>query len=409
MALILVHILSVLLVLALLTHGNAIQLVQPFATPFVTYKDYDPENSPTRAGPENVQNLEEGRGDMFMHYMPDYNIVLCTCAKCGSTSLYEYAYELAFGKSWASTYNDTMPWAQDVLSERWENKIIIVNDTTEQDRIMETAYSFAVIRDPKERLISAWKSKLACDASYGVDVEDRSYFVHDENGISWPRGFVFGFQKIYGAEENISCLDFRMFLNGLVDIHLLGRSKFLDRHFLPQDEGCFSRHPASMWSRVTTISSQEAFDELAEQMGAQPLPMFWTHKSEKKISLADNVLDEMDFFTAKEYAMLGPYLPEGYGSRSATGEYLIQGRHTTKMVSAAIVSGNCSCAEGEKILDVDSCKAAAQYLGVTFNKNVRLEAHSNGCARLPDGIYFNDHPTGGCSDFDHAVCSIPGE
>lgn len=312
--------------LSLVTHTWALLLVGPTSPPTVTYKDYDLENSPTRAGPDNVVNLAEGRDDMFLRYIPDKNVVLCACAKCGTTSLFQYAYELAFGKSWVSMYNETEPWPQEVLSERWDNKMRIVNETAEQDQIMKSAYSIAVIRDPKERLISAWKSKLACDDSYGVDSHDRSYFVHDSNHTAWPRGFVFGFQKLYGAEENITCLTLPMFVDGLLAIKSLGRSKYLDRHFLPQDEGCFLEYPAEKWSRVAPISYQGAFDELSEKMGSKSKPMLWTHASTQVVYVSEEVSHKLDLVTEDEYKMLAPYLSTGYTSPVSSGYYFTSAR-----------------------------------------------------------------------------------
>merc|ERR1719235_1030761 len=124
-----------------------------------------PAASRTRLDVHNVSLPEESGSQMFMTYVPDKNMVLCACAKCGSTAFFKYFYQLEMGKPWE--YGDTRPYAQDTGSARWQERIVHINDTAKQEQIMKTAYSFALIRDPKERIISAWKSKIACDESYG--------------------------------------------------------------------------------------------------------------------------------------------------------------------------------------------------------------------------------------------------
>lgn len=74
-------------------------------------------------------------------------------------------------------------------------------------------------------------------------------------------------------------------------------------------------------------------------------------------------------------------------------------------VTTYAVSSSCACSVGEKILEVDSCKAAASDLGVAFRKTVTWKVHATGCVSRPNGLFFNDHATGGCTNFAKAVCS----
>lgn len=258
---------------------------------------------------------------MFMFYIPDHNVVFCGCAKCGTTSFYRYLYQLQFGKSWE--YGDTAPYVQDLLSERWQGKIVNISSEKRQRKIMSSAYSFALVRDPKERLLSSWKSKIACNNEYGVDTHDRSYFVHDQNHTAWPRGFVFGVQRLYGAEENFTCLDLPTFVNALGEIKKWSRTKYLDHHFLPQHEGCFYKYPPSSWSRLATISQQDAFDELAQQMGADTMEMISSHESTKDVSLTPELEEKVDSVVKEDYEMLRSYLPNSYASRVCICQFAI--------------------------------------------------------------------------------------
>ena len=91
----------------------------------------------------------------FLHFDEERTVTLCTCAKCGSTSLYQTLYSILHGKSW--DFNDP-PWVQRLdYSQRWTN--VNASRTT---RWNTTNDSIAFVRDPKERIISAWKSKVGC-------------------------------------------------------------------------------------------------------------------------------------------------------------------------------------------------------------------------------------------------------
>ena len=93
----------------------------------------------------------------YFQYLPDANVALCSCLKCGSTSFFALAYKTLFGKEWPY---QGRPWVQEVYSDRWEGKVTTISvDEMKKKNVT----SIALLRDPKERLISAWKSKVACD------------------------------------------------------------------------------------------------------------------------------------------------------------------------------------------------------------------------------------------------------
>merc|ERR1712183_28610 len=139
-----------------------------------------------------------------------------------------------------------------------------MGDQKNQDVIMNKAFSFALIRDPKERIVSSWKSRIACE-NWAVDLYDRSHYDGHQHQY---KGFVSHIQRLRGADENITCMPLDMFVEALLDIKKLGRSANLDRHFLAQDLGCFYRFPPERWSKVTTITAPDAFVELAGRLGS---------------------------------------------------------------------------------------------------------------------------------------------
>lgn len=262
-----------------------------------------------------VERLEaetsEEQKDLFMRYSEKLNLVVCSCAKCGSTSMYKYMYAKLFGQAWP--YRN-WPWMQDVWTDRWNYLFALYDNPDEQRTVMERndTFSFALIRDPKERLISAWKSKAACEEElYDSDTgEGREHLLQN---LVELQGLP--------ASEAPTCLSLRDFVESLHTIHTLGKERYLDRHVLPQNLGCFNRFPPGQWSKVTTVSNSTGFAQLSETLGTQneELPKN-DHFSTATVEVTPEVADMLDTITADEYAELGPYLAEP--SRVTSGSYV---------------------------------------------------------------------------------------
>jgi len=252
--------------------------------------------------------LPNSQGDIFMHYMPDQNLVVCGCGKCGTSSMYEYIYNKSFGHEFE--YTDE-PWVQEVESDRWKGKFQHITDQKEQDGLMNSAYSFALVRDPKERIISSWKSKIACCDWYHPDY-DRATFVRNLRALAGQE-----------YDESLKCLELDEFLGTMAIIHRAGVAKDLDRHFLPQDLGCFSRFGAKEWTKVTVIDKDDAFDPIAEKLGVQKseAPPH-AHGSDAKVQISEKAAKLLNEITKDEYDMLGEFLPEP--SIVKAGEWVIR-------------------------------------------------------------------------------------
>merc|ERR1719277_2905418 len=219
----------------------------------------------------------------------------------------EYVYDQIFPATWVETWKGKgPPYVQEVISDKWQGQFKMVTDEWEQDQIMNNSFSFALIRDPKERLISAWKSKIACE-NWGVDQQDRAHY---NPKLQQYQGFVAHIQRLRNQDENITCMPLGMFAEALLDIKKLGRSKYLDRHFLAQDLGCFYRFPPERWSKVTTIKAGDAFEDLASRLGSKNSTIYSMHGSPSRVMVTPRALQLLDEVTADEYKMLGPYLTE---------------------------------------------------------------------------------------------------
>jgi hypothetical protein len=117
--------------------------------------------------------------------------------------------------------------------------------------------SFVLIRD---RIISSWKSKVTCKASFGVDIYDRKRIVPELLNLA---GFSGEFDV--GTPESFDglCLDLSKFLRILYSVHKQGKQPLLNSHFLPQNHGCFRQIPLHKWSVIVTVATPGARCSLA--------------------------------------------------------------------------------------------------------------------------------------------------
>lgn len=218
---------------------------------------------------------------------------ICICAKCGSTSLYEFLYSEAFGKDW--NYPDT-PYIHDVLSGRWEGKFTVL-DSAQAARVIgsNATFSFALMRDPKVRIISSWKSKVACDVSgtWGTDKADRARMVPKLMALA--------------GQANASCLSFDDFVETLAKVHRKGMAAKLNVHFRPQQEGCFREFPPPRWSKVAAISDASAATELARHLGDDQVTDFphqHSSASSSTLEISPRAQELLNEITKEEYAVL---------------------------------------------------------------------------------------------------------
>ena len=231
---------------------------------------------------------------------------LCACAKCGTTSLWEELFEIVEGKSFKSMNYTGPPWVHDLSNKKLWTNIHAVRKSDWSN--FQNQDSFALIRDPKERIVSAWKSKVRCNT---------------RTEIPGHRMVVPLLLKLAGPSSNISartdegfpCLDLSDFLAVLSHVLAQGKEALLENHLLPQHLGCFKNTPPSMWTVVTTISNPRARCFLKSVVLKTPnskseedSQMIQTHNYTLSLNLTRADKDILDRITSKEYEMLGPYL-----------------------------------------------------------------------------------------------------
>jgi len=230
--------------------------------------------------------------EIFMRYMPERNVVVCGCAKCGTSALYNWIFEKEFGQSWP--YKGE-PYIHELTSYRWQNRIRYITDWGEQAHLMDTAFTFALIRDPKERLVSAWKSKIACGGEYHTDFETRPWMTDQ-------------LRMLAGVEGVQQCMTLEEFLKALDAIHTQKKHYLLDRHFLPQNLGCFFRTDPEKWSKVISIEDSNSLAALSGLFGTNETEAPSEHSSTSKVLISESEEQLLTKITKHEYDLIGKYL-----------------------------------------------------------------------------------------------------
>ena len=126
-----------------------------------------------------------------------------------------------------------------------------------------------IIRDPIDRLVSAYKNHVACDD------------VVQWKGPSDREAIVLHLLKLRDKDDKLNadvmqmeakkrCLSFKEYVIVLADIHQMGKDSFINGHFRPQSCDCFIeqnqsekskyRVPEKLWTVVGTISNTSSFD-----------------------------------------------------------------------------------------------------------------------------------------------------
>jgi len=251
--------------------------------------------------PEDVSSQ---RG-IILRYMKSRDVAICACAKCGSTSLWTWLFENEFRHSFHSDIHrtDRSISVQDVEKDPWHGKVDVVEDKASQDEIMQKAFTFALVRDPKERLVSSWKSKVACGDrdDYGTDVGGRETLVRNLKEL-WGRD-----DEQLGRKKHKDCLKLKDFVRIILDIYHDGQAHNLNGHFMPQDKACFAHQPPTKWSQVSDIAGSSPFAPLARQLAFSETAEH-SHSSINAVLISKDVDEMLNEITAPEYAILSPYL-----------------------------------------------------------------------------------------------------
>lgn len=139
-------------------------------------------------------------------------------------------------------------------------------------RLGKAVFTLLIIRDPIERLISSFKSKIACNSTYfKTDYYDRHALVPQLLNLRGKKDQLYTDVMQMKYEER--CLSFNQFLVVLKDIHSMPSKKSrLNQHFLPQDLECLrdsNRRDIDIsksWKAVGNISNITVYHQFFEHL-----------------------------------------------------------------------------------------------------------------------------------------------
>jgi len=215
--------------------------------------------------------------------------VVCACAKCGCTSFFRTLYHITFGYNWE--YQNA-PFVMQP-SARWKGALRKVKSPKNSN----APFSLAVYRDPKERIISSWKSKIACEEGYKTDRRE-------------ARMLTRHLLRLSGQNSHKKCLDFDEYLSALKIIHQKEKEANLERHFLPQYLGCFRHASPNDWNVVVPMKDERLSCILAQGLGLDSCNVEneHTHTSgQKSLNITKDQNETLNFITAKEYIFFEYY------------------------------------------------------------------------------------------------------
>lgn len=130
------------------------------------------------------RSLEDDYGK-HMFYIPSAKVIITAFPKGGSSSLLEWLFRVLNIPDTPGSYHE---------DSNWDGKITRLKDPEKRRKsIKESKHRVLIWRDPAERILSAWKSKLCSDSwNYGTDIEDREQLLPElfktVRGVDLPKG-----------------------------------------------------------------------------------------------------------------------------------------------------------------------------------------------------------------------------
>ena len=208
-----------------------------------------------------------------MDYFPKLNLAFCSCAKCGSTSAYGRLFKQIFhtgypqGPPWVQDRGKGTPWKGERKAfKSWRDFKKVLQQRPQQVDVV------ALVRDPYDRLVSAWKSKIRCCVGLGVR----------DCGVDWSdrNWMVPALLKLARVPKHkwTDCLSITDFAMAVQQVYLQGDACKLDIHFRPQSLGCFAEMSPSNYTLVTTAkgigaSQLVAFSNMSHSHSSPSRPL----------------------------------------------------------------------------------------------------------------------------------------
>ena len=146
-------------------------------------------------------------------------------------------------------------------SDRWQGRVTSIS----ANRLASVTNKYTLLRDPRQGLISAQKSKVTYDADiYGNDVKDRNAFVPELRRLAGQ-----------GYKE---CMDFEEYVRTLQVVHDEDKAHQLNAHFLPQQFGCFRDLAPQNGGIAAPITNRDFVRALDRSLGNRRVYRMYIHR-----------------------------------------------------------------------------------------------------------------------------------
>jgi len=253
----------------------------------------------------------------FINELVGSGLGMCACAKCGTSSLGNYMYEVATGKAWNYT---GPPYVQSYNSERWPSGTW----ETHTD-VQSVAKSIAFVREPVGRLISAWVDKIR------------------DNNKKGSR--FYGCNLVYAEGRNRTLadptyIDLDTFAEMIKNAHDAGNDELLNEHMRPQNKYCFRQNDVAAWSLVGEIGNETMTNMLGQLLGSGVEFPHQHATSSSEVEVSAQARADLEAATAEEANYIAPYLSDASKDRldaaqSSTGARLEERAGAPLAVSGA--------------------------------------------------------------------------
>lgn len=235
-------------------------------------------------------------------YIPESKIFMTTTAKVGSTTLWTWLHKGLTGSNSTDACKGFRITNFDAPC--WQGKVLHPHNMTDHERwsVLQDpkVLRIAITRNPFERILSAWKSKAACESDdFGTNVKERDVLIP-------------GMLRQAQMRKGASCLSITSFAEVLDKLRRMAEQgefdmKLLDRHFRPQ-EFHFGVVNYQYIMDVKMLNNVTALQPIAQRM---PYPDLIT-EAPTKLSLSRPVYETLSEPTAAllyKFAILTEKLP----------------------------------------------------------------------------------------------------
>lgn len=191
------------------------------------------------AAVKSVASLSQEAHFLYTSPATQKSLSVCACAKCGSTSLFLALYKSITGRAKPAG----PPWVQ--VFWKWHAPGV------RQSRQAGDVHVH-VVRDPIDRLVSGFHSKLkCCPGSARICYPDREWF---RNGAVYASELL----ALSGNATAKRCLHLDDYARSLQAIHRANQQGEINSHFRPQHLGCGGRAHSRAGRKVVAAEGDGA-------------------------------------------------------------------------------------------------------------------------------------------------------